>query len=101
MPESNLPSGTADGGALSFDDGVSAIENLDIGSETPNPDDKVEATNEAETDEPETDTPDDADAEVDVDAEEPDDSPDDDLKGGRFAPDTAKVTLTDGTVTTV
>jgi hypothetical protein len=101
MPESNLPSGTAEGGALSFDDGVSAIENLDLGSETPNPENQVEATNEAETDDPETDTPDDADAELDVDAEDPDDSPDEDLRGGRFAPDTAKVTLTDGTVTTV
>jgi hypothetical protein len=101
MPESNLPPGTADGGALSFDDGVSAIENLNIDSEAPNPDDKVEATNEAETEEPETDTPDEADAETDVDAEDPDDSPDEDLKGGRFAPDTAKVTLSDGTVTTV
>jgi len=34
-------------------------------------------------------------------ADEPDESDEAEIKGGRFAPDTAKVTLDDGTVTTI
>lgn len=101
MPESNLPSGTADGGALSFDDGVSAIENLGNGSET-NPENQVEATNEAET--PDESTEDELVIEAetdDQDSVEDEDGPDEVGKGGKFVSNDAKVTLNDGTVITV
>jgi hypothetical protein len=103
MPASDLPvEGTAEDSALSFNDGADAIENLLDDSGEPKPVKKVEAKEEAEqpeeTDEVEAD--DDADAPEDEEAtEEPDGS--EPLKGGRFAPDTAKVTLEDGTVITV
>lgn len=102
MPESNLPSGTADGGALSFDDGVSAIENLDLGSDNPNPKDQVEATNEAETEEAPEEGVETEEAETDEqeDAED-EDGPEEVGKGGKFVSNDAKVTLNDGTVTTV
>lgn len=99
MPESNLPSGTADGGALSFDDGVSAIENLGSGSDT-KPADQVEATNEAEAEMPEEGVEEDAETDEQEGAEE-EDGPDEVGKGGKFVSNDAKVTLNDGTVTTV
>jgi hypothetical protein len=102
MPESNLPSGTADGGALSFDDGVSAIENLDIGSDKPNPENQVEATNEAEAEETPEEGVETEEAETDEqDGAEEEDGPDEVGKGGKFVSNDAKVTLNDGTVTTV
>lgn len=100
-PKATSPeTGTAEGDALSFEDGVDAIGNLlDDSDDAPNPDDKVEA--QADDDTPDEDVEDDATAEEeqDDDAEDPDGSGD--VKGGRFAPDTAKVTLSDGTVITV
>lgn len=57
-----------------------------------------------ETVDPEEDELDPADLPEDdetVDPEDVEDGPDAELKGGRFAPDTAKVTLEDGTVITV
>lgn len=104
MPESNLPAeGTATDTALSFDDGVDAINNLVNGSET-NPDGKVEAQNEAGTEVDEPDDGEETEVEADADDQEEaaeDEAGSDEVKGGRFAPDTAKVTLADGTVTTV
>lgn len=91
MPDSDLPQGTAEDSTLSFNDGVDAISNLIEDLET-DPQDTVEASYEAEA----GDTPDEATQE---DAEDPDGS--EPLKGGRFAPDSAKVTLDDGTVVTV
>jgi len=102
MPESNLPSGTADGGALSFDDGVSAIESLDLGSDNPNPKNQVEAKNEAEADEVPEEGVETEEAETDdQDGVEEEDGPDEVGKGGKFVSNDAKVTLNDGTVTTV
>jgi len=60
------------------------------------PDDASREEGETEEVEP---GPDDADAPEDEEAENPDGS--EDIKGGRFAPDTAKVTLDDGTVISV
>ena len=102
MPASDLPQGTAEDSALSLNDGADAIENLLDDSGEPKPVKKVEAKEEAEqpdeTDEVEADA--DADAPEDEEvADDPDES--EALKGGRFAPDTAKVTLDDGTVTTI
>lgn len=99
-PKATSPeTGTAEGDALSFDDGVDAISNLlDDSDIDPNPDEQVEAK--ADDDTPDEDVEDDATAQEDEDdAEDPDGS--DEVKGGRFAPDTAKVTLSDGTVITV
>lgn len=111
MPEATSPEqGTADDTSLSFEDGVEAISNLidDSDDDAPNPEPKVEAQNEAEAeaDEPDAQAEDegaedeaDADEQGTEDADEPDES--EEVKGGRFAPDTAKVTLDDGTVTTI
>lgn len=104
MIDSNLPGeGTASESALSFNDGADAIENFldDSGDlKAPNPVEKVEAIEAEQDDADEADVPDDADAQEDEEAEEPDGS-EEPVKGGRFAPDTAKVTLEDGTVITV
>lgn len=103
MPTGDLPAqGTAEGGALSFDEGADAISNLLQDSETNLPG-EIEANQaEDQTDQPE----DGAEVEVDADAEidgqteqEPDGS--ETYEKGRFAADTAKVTLDDGTVITV
>jgi hypothetical protein len=90
MPESDLPQGTAEDSALSFNEGADAISNLIEDPET-DPQDTVEAKDQAE---PET-----VDADAAEDAEDPDGS--EPLKGGRFAPDSAKVTLDDGSVITI
>lgn len=93
MPASDLPvEGTAEDSTLSFNDGVDAISNLIEDPET-DPNEAVEAS-EAETETVDADAPEDEEA-----AEEPDGS--EPLKGGRFAPDSAKVTLDDGTVITI
>jgi hypothetical protein len=100
MPASDLPvEGTAEDSALSFNDGVDAIDNLLDDSGDPKPAKKVEAKDQAEQpEESEQDEPaDEADAAEDVD--DPDGS--EPLKGGRFAPDSAKVTLDDGSVITI
>jgi hypothetical protein len=94
MPASDLPvEGTADDSALSFNDGVDAISNLIEDPETELQDaveakDQADAGSEDETDDA---TQEDAD---DQDGSEP-------VKGGRFAPDSAKVTLDDGSVITI
>lgn len=105
MPEATSPQGTADGGTLSFDDGVDAIADLLADPET-DPAQKVEAENEAGSEADETEAEAEAEgAEDEADAEDQEDAGDEDgsgeVKGGRFAPDTAKVTLSDGTVITV
>lgn len=102
MPEATSPeTGTAEGGALSFDDSVDAIADLLTDSDEPNPGTQVEAENEVEA---EADAPEGEGAEDEAAAEQEDAGADDgpgEVKGGRFAPDTAKVTLSDGTVITV
>jgi hypothetical protein len=91
MPASDLPvEGTAEDSALTFNEGADAISNLIEDPET-DPQDTVEAQDKAESE-----TPDEATAE---DVEDPDGS--EPLKGGRFAPDSAKVTLDDGSVITI
>lgn len=98
MPESDLPQGTAEDSTLSFNDGVDAIDNLLDDSGDPKPAKKVEAKDQAEQpDESESDEP--ADEATAEDAEDTDGS--EPLKGGRFAPDSAKVTLDDGSVITI
>ncbi|TGR84622.1 hypothetical protein EN866_32975 [Mesorhizobium sp. M2D.F.Ca.ET.223.01.1.1] len=100
MPASDLPvEGTAEDSTLSFNDGVDAIDNLLDDSGDPKPAKKVEAKDQAEQpDESEQDEPADeanaAEDAEDLDGSEP-------LKGGRFAPDSAKVTLDDGSVITI
>lgn len=118
MSERDLPQGTANDAPMSFNEGVSSIEAL-FQDPAPKPDTKakdveeheVETDDTAEQDTDEGVEPDeeDGDEEVETDADEQgevEDADDDgseepELKGGRFAPDTAKVTLDDGTVTTV
>jgi hypothetical protein len=107
MPASDLPqNGTAEDSALSFNDGADAIENLldDSGDpKTPNPVKKVEAKEEADAEEAPEEGVDAEDAETDVDPEaDPEqDGPDEVKSGGKFVSNDAKVTLNDGTVTTV
>ena len=106
MPNSDLPQGTAGDTALSFDDGVEAISSLfkDPGDGTS--EGKVEAQTEAEdeADQPEEGAEGEVEAnaeEVDPEAEQEDDGSETPYEKGRFASDDAKVTLSDGTVTTV
>ncbi len=104
MPESNLPDeGTADSAPMSFDAGVDKLTNLISDSEPPNLDEKVEAE---EAEEDAAEPVEGEEAETDADAEDKEDDAEgedgsEEVKGGRFAPDTAKVTLSDGTVITV
>lgn len=58
-----------------------------------------QAKAEADPDDPEIDVSEDV--EDEADADDPDGSQEAEIKGGRFAPDSAKVTLEDGTVITV
>ena len=104
MSDTNLPEGTGGDEALTFDSGADAISDLladpetDLEEQDQGP--EAEAETEDEGEEPETEENAEADDEEgDVEAEEPDESGD--IKGGRFAPDSAKVTLDDGTVTTI
>lgn len=101
MPDATTPQGSADDTVLSFDQGADDISNLladpvtdleeeDQGQEANSDDAGDETESEDEADEQEEDT---------VDADDSDGS--EEVKGGRFAPDTAKVTLEDGTVITV
>lgn len=104
MTDSNLPAeGTATDTALSFDDGVDAINNLVNGSEK-NPDEQVEAQNEAETEVDEPEQGEEAEVEAaDADSEDAAEEADGPEvgSGGKFVSNDAKVTLNDGTVTTV
>lgn len=100
MPNTNLPDeGTGGDDVLSFDDGTDAISDL------LNPETDLENEDQAQT-EGEEGADDDSD-ELDATDEEEgqDDASDDDgpedIKGGRFAPDTAKVKLEDGSVVSI
>ena len=98
MADDNLSDTETVNEAKSFDQSVEDLSKV-LGDPEKDPAEKPE--DDAETEEPE-ETSDDADSE---DAAADDDEEDEDgsepVKGGRFAPDTAKVTLEDGTVTTV
>lgn len=104
MSESDLPQGTAGSSTpMSFDEGVDAISSLNLGSDDPKPVKQIEATNEADD---EADAPEQGDeAELEADAEDVDDAESDEdgpeASGGKFVSNDAKVTLNDGTVTTV
>lgn len=95
MSDDNLPeeSGTVDD-APTFDQQVEELSNL-----LPDPDEDLHDKTE---DEAAAEGDDDPEAEdVGEEADENDDEPTEEIKGGRFAPDTAKVTLEDGSVITV
>jgi hypothetical protein len=97
MPEPrDLPTGTAED-SDAYDSQVEDISNLLEDPET-DPQEKDQDQAKAGPDDDESEVAEDVDTE---DAEDPDGSDEPDLKGGRFAPDSAKVTLEDGTVTTV
>ncbi len=102
MSDDNLPAPAAGpvDDAPTYDELVGDISNL-IDPDEPDLE-AGEEVNEADTDEvaDEVTEPDAEDVEQD-DAEDEDGSEEPEIKGGRFAPDTAKVTLDDGTVTTV
>lgn len=99
MSDNNPPvdAGTVDDAPLSMDAGVDKLTNL-LADPTPDPqpEGQDDASAEADPDEIEVDVSEDVEAD---EGQEPDGSQD--IKGGRFAPDTAKVTLEDGTVITV
>lgn len=104
MSNSDLPQGTADDAALSFDEGADAISNLFQDSGNGTSKGKVEAQDTAEDqpDEPEDGQEVDADTEEQVDdAPDAEDGPDEVGSGGKFVSNDAKVTLNDGTVITV
>jgi hypothetical protein len=108
MSERDLPEGTANDGALSYEDGVAALESINL-DPTEDLQEENEATPQAKTkpdaDDQEADEGDGEDGAEDADGEDPDADDEDDGPGaydkGRFAADTAKVTLEDGTVITV
>lgn len=101
MPDATSPQATADDTMLTFSQGVEDITDLlndpETDLEEEDQDQEAKAEGEEEGSEP--------DAEADAGNADPvDDESDDgsgDIKGGRFAPDSAKVTLDDGTVITV
>lgn len=100
MSENNPPAdtGPVDDAPLSMDAGVDRLTNL-LADPTPDtqPEGQEVASAEADPDEVEIDVSED----VEPDTPDNSDGPDAEIKGGRFAPDTAKVTLDDGTVITV
>jgi len=101
MADNNLPTpGPVDAPVQSYDEQVEDLSNL---LEAPETDHPGERADEAAADTKLEDDPLGFDVEAEdaetVDAEDPDDQPE--IVGGRFAPDTAKVTLDDGTVITV
>jgi hypothetical protein len=104
MPDSNLPGSPGPDVTTpqTYDDQVEELSNLLGDPETDLPaDDQDEAA--AQPEDVEDDDPLGLEAEdVETDeAEEQDGSDEPEIKGGRFAPDTAKVTLDDGSVITV
>jgi hypothetical protein len=102
MTVSNLPDeGTASDSALSFNDGADAIENLLDDSGDPKLAKEVEAKEEAEADAPEEGEADEAEITEEQEDGEEQDGPDEVKSGGKFVSNDAKVTLNDGTVTTV
>jgi hypothetical protein len=104
MSDNNLPAptGPVDDAPKTFDEGVSDISSLLADPETDLLKEDEDTANAApvddEGDDPEIDVSEDVENE---DEPEPQDGPQDEIKGGRFAPDSAKVTLDDGTVITV
>lgn len=111
MPDNNLPGSpgpdVAPSTETSYDDQVAGIAEL-LGDPIEDPAEDDTAHEEAADAEPEAVEDDDplgleAEAEDvgEADAEDPDGSDEPEIKGGRFAPDSAKVTLDDGTVITV
>lgn len=105
MSNTNLPSGTGGDDALSFDDGVDAIDAiLDPATDLPEEDQAKDDQAEAETEEAEESAETDE-AEAETDETETPDAEDEDgqqeYSGGKFASDDAKVTLKDGTVLSV
>jgi hypothetical protein len=90
--------------AQTFDEQVEDLSNLLEDPETDLPEDDQDEAAAPETAEEEEDplfAEDDAEDVGTEDAEETDGSDEPEIKGGRFAPDSAKVTLDDGTVITV
>ena len=90
--------------AQTFDEQVEDLSNLLEDPETDLPEDDQDEAAAPETAEEEEDplfAEDDAEDVGTEDAEDPDGSDEPEIKGGRFAPDSAKVTLDDGTVITV
>jgi hypothetical protein len=90
--------------AQTFDEQVEDLSNLLGDPETDLPEDDQDEAAAPETAEEEEDplfAEDDAEDVGTEDAEDPDGSDVPEIKGGRFAPDSAKVTLDDGTVITV
>lgn len=107
MPDATAPGGPADDSTLSFDDGVDAISDLMLDpEETPDLKAKDEAHGaEATADEPTEEAEgegaeDEARPDEKEDGEQDDDGPEE-VGGGKFAADSAKVTLKDGTVISV
>jgi hypothetical protein len=102
MSISDLPEGTADDASLSFNESVDAIENLFDGS-AKNPEEKVEATNEAEdeADEPEVGEAETDEAAPDEEEVADEEEPGPDPAAGRFVSGDAKFKLSDGTVISV
>jgi hypothetical protein len=96
MPDATSPQGTADATALSFEESVETLTNLDL-DETPDPQEEDEGTegNEGEG-------PDEADATgEDPVGEEAQDGSQEVAAGGKFVSQDAKVRLQDGSVITV
>ena len=102
MADDNLPASTGpvDNAPLSFDDAVGKLSALPIDDLESDPVTEGEETEQA-ADDPQIDAePDAEDVETEASAEEQD-GPQEDYAGGRFAADTAKVKLDDGTVISV
>lgn len=105
MDGSDLPEGTAnDTSALGFEQGVEALADILGDPETDLKEDKAEtqASDEAEPEgeEPEGEA-DDEELVIEEDPEPSEESGPAEIKGGQFAPDTAKVTLEDGSVISI
>lgn len=106
MVGSDLPEGTAnDTSALDFNQGVEALADILGDPDTDlneNEAEKTKATPEAEAEgeEPEGEADDEA-LDIEVDPDPSEESGPGEIKGGQFAPDTAKVTLEDGTVISI
>lgn len=107
MAERDLPEGTANDEPLSLEEGTNAISELigDPETDLDDEDQDQEADSddaEDEGDEPDDDADeDDADADEDIEDDEDEDDSQENYEGGKFAADTANVTLDDGTVISV
>lgn len=103
MPERDLPTGTAEAPdtAKSYDEAVEDISNL-LGDpdEDPAEDDEEKAKAGPDDSDEDSDGAEDVDDDLN-DEDDPDSDGQSELKGGRFAPDSAKVKMQDGRVITV